>query len=251
MRVLSWAWLVVVLVASTHAAGCGDNPRPRPVDSDDGAFATLSALRYDYIRQASENLRRIDHTRIVETVQMDSDGDTSAAERFVVRYVGGEGSVLDSSIEGGFRSGAIARLFGPEPDHTPDTSTFVGIIPDDAAFMTARNREAFVYRLTRSDTLPAVEVTVRDPHSMETRFDRALLVYEPDSRQVVRIELNGEERSWLLESESASRLSLQRTDSATWIPERFSVDERRKVPLQRAYRVSKTEVYEPASQASD
>lgn len=206
----------------------------------DDAWSVIETMQRDAMQRAWKQLSERSMMRLVRT----SSQEAAASHR--VRYEAGRGTIVesDSSSRIGANS-ALARFADPDPLALPEASAV--LFSDDPPFLSARNREAYDYRLA-SDTLwlghRTRHVTVRArPETGARQSIRAVDLYvDAETDQLVGFYIVRADRAWLLDERSRHFVRLRPVGSA-WQPYLLDVSVQTKLPLQAERRARTTSVF--------
>lgn len=237
-----WTAVVIAAVCLSACARTQDPPvesTPAQITAGDSLARTAATLHLDSLRHAFRQLRAYAFTRRVETTQVGPGGNILARTVHLLRYeVPGQqraSEVQTLASTGSFDFG----LFGRRAE-TPGLGENVaaiadGLIPTDPPYLSARNRDNFIYR-SGPDTLiagmPAAVLIIRaapDAHEQRTRLAR--LYFDPQSRNVVALYLEQENPVFLFREHTTSYAQAIIDRSGAWLPDTTSVDTRVHLPL--------------------
>ncbi|MDX1421008.1 MAG: hypothetical protein R3181_13670, partial [Rubricoccaceae bacterium] len=168
-------------------AACADPPAPPPEEGDDEAFALLTRLDVSAIAEAYSRLDRYAYTAEVRLSAHDGAG-ARAASRTVERHPTDDGiaeRLVSSEGDEAMAQGwdATVRLVDPLP----------ALLPDEPAFLSARSREDYRYRL--ADTLlggarhRVVEAVLRPEAGGEQVIRRARFLLAPRTDRILGAEV--------------------------------------------------------------
>ena len=255
VRLLAYAGCALSLLLP---AGCGgaetdvsEGGRTSGAVTDverDSALALLSSLERDAFEGAFDALPRYAYTRHTRTEQLDADGEPIAAQERTVRHrterAGRARTVVAADSAGAFGRGLLGRLADADgrPADPPDVAPHV--IPEEPAYLSARNEEDFTFRLLPDTTLAdvrasGVEVRARATSDQSLRRLRLYLVEETP----VAVYLERADRSLLYREASRFAIELQPAPSGGWVPYRTDVRTRLKRLLRPAQRFATASTY--------
>lgn len=236
-RAVTISCLILVL------AGCAEDPPGTVVSTNDPTLSVLQALRYDYVESAFSNVPLISHTRMIETVSFDAAGDTLAHERVRIDVENGTPVVGASAQTGSFRRSLIGRALAPNPRYLPDSSLVLSVLPQDAPFLVPANRHAYEMTLSSTPAGQQAEVRLLDPDEVESDVHRTVLTFDSSSMQVIALEVERINDTFLEQSRSITRVELERR-SGGWMPATILIRKHRDAPLQRPYDFQKHVQYQ-------
>ena len=255
--------LFLLLVCLGLLGGCDKAPpsgspplEEQPAESAtgagrDAALALLASLDREAFRQAFERLAHYHYTRQVRTVQLNRQGELRAYLERTLRYNSrGEepaASVLEVDSSGTFAFGLLGRFaVGGEIDVERPTRLTERLLPEEPAYLSERNREAFLYSLEQGTTRAGRPVRIlvieaRPGEGDEQTIRRVRLYVERQSRQLVALYLERADQDIFFSERSRLYAETKPTsDGAYWLPSRTRFHAQLDLPLQppRAFRTS-------------
>lgn len=214
----------------------------------DSALALLSLLGQDAFEEAFGALPHYAYTRRTRTEQRSADRTLVAARERTVRYQTQDArrvrTVVAADSAGAFERGLLGRLASEDAAPSDPSDVAPYIIPEDPAYLSARNQEDFTYHLL-PDTVIAgvrasvVEVRARPSSSQSLRRLRLYL----DGRTPIAVHLERADQSLLYREQSRFELEMQPAPSGGWVPHRTDVRTRLKRLLRPAQRFITTSTY--------
>lgn len=139
------------VVLAMLAAGCGGDAPPPPPSASSEAGALIDALDPAAFRAAFAPDRLAAFTRTTRTAEWDADGEAAVFEQ-VSRVEDGVERILSADTTGRFSD---ALFGGVAPDaRAGRRNAAEDVLPEDAAFLSPRNRDAY-QRTLRADTVLA------------------------------------------------------------------------------------------------
>ena len=197
----------------------------------DAALALLGSLKQEAFRQAFDRLARYHYTRQVRTVQLDHQGELLAYLERTLRYNarGGEPvvEVLKADSAGTFAFGLLGRFaVDREMDIDRPLPLTKRLLPEEPAYLSTRNREAFLYRLEQGTTRAGRPVRIlvieaRPGEGDEQAIRRVRLYVERQSRQLVALYLERADRDMFFSERSRLYAETKPApEGSHWLPSR-------------------------------
>lgn len=136
------------------SAACGTGAERTPVVPAAGPWETIDSLDTRAFREAWSRPATLDHERTIRVEELDASDEVLAFREITVRFLAADSVTIavraDSSGAFGFGMfDGLARGRSGTPD-PPDPSPYV--MPEDASFMSARNREKYAIRIGSDST---------------------------------------------------------------------------------------------------
>jgi hypothetical protein len=217
------------------AASIGE---PSSVERD-SALSVLASMRRTAFDSAFDRLSEYAHTRRTRTVQIGASGEPTARRSQTVRYEAGgtSGTVVSQADSGGAFEAGPFDAFVSTPDPTAPLSNLAQqAFPDNPAYLSARTREAFRYRV-RDDAYrgePVSVVTVQARASGEGREQSvryAELTIHRDTGELLAARTVRAERILLFSEDSRLVVRLRLGPDGTWLPHESRFHARVDVPF--------------------
>ena len=239
------------------AAACGTAPRGSDEAADvpdpaarDSALAVLDGLDEAPFRAAFERLPELPHRRFQRTSQRDAEGHLRAVARRTFRFAPGNGlALVASDTSGAFDYGYLAA-FADADDAEPAAPTELldALLPEDPAYLAARTRSAFRYRL-RPDTVlwqrPArvVEIRAAPGEGDGQNIRRARLYLDAETGALVALSLSRRGRALFFGETTDLYAGLRPAEGGTWLPHQTHVRTRLDGPLRPPQRLETLTAY--------
>lgn len=244
LRLLSLLSAALLLVFSALSAGCGEKPSearqpfypasehafqervPSAQEaSRDSVLALLQSLRAEAIDTAFAQLTTLAFTRRVRTEQLDGDRVVASRTR-VQRYPGGGAAsptLLRRDSSGTFDFGFLERFVGPGAEQESAVARPPNVVPDDPAYLSPRNREAYTYRLLPDTTLSGrtvqvIDVQARPDAEEKPSIRHARFYVDRVSGRLVAVRLARAKRTLLFDEDSQFFMRLQPGPDGRWVP---------------------------------
>lgn len=231
-----------------HATAHGD------VSDADSTVELLQRVDDSALRAAFAEVANVPHTRYERTGQFDGAGRLLAYSERILQRDGDGFDVVEANASGAFDFGYARRFVAPtiEPADPADLPAYV--LPDDPAYASRRNMEAYRYEMTRDATLHGRSVRLL---RIEARPDlgdgqairRAHVYLEAEDDQIVGIYLERADRALWFREESVLFLSIDQLASGRSVPQHTRFESLVKLPFRPAQRFRRTTTYygfEPA-----
>ena len=236
--------------------GCGaDAPTSAPAPDvaagakRDSALALLALLTSDAFEEAFGALPRYAYTRHTRTEERSTDGRLVAAWERTVRFRTQDArrvrAVVAVDSVGAFRHGLLGRLANEEA-RAPDPSDVAPhIIPEEPAYLSARNREDFTFHLLPDTTIAGIQASVVEvrARSSSSQSLRRLRLYLA-GQVPLAVHLERADQSLLYRERSRFRIEMQPAPLGGWVPHRTDVQTRLKRLLRPAQRFATTSAYD-------
>ena len=223
--------LCLFLVPVGLLAGCGQATPPdgaSGLDDDDrgAALELLAAADTSALRQAFSRLHDYAFTRRLRTEQYGQDTVIAFAER-VLRYAAGDTNghvvrVQAADTSGAFHFGLLGTFVGDDAPSPHLTDPIPNLLPDEPAYASARNRDAYRYQLL-SDTLldgrtvQRLDIQARPGEGDAQTLRYARLYIDRATRVLVALYLEQARNTVLFREQSHLYAQVRYTDG-TWLP---------------------------------
>ncbi len=221
---------------------------PAPGDSAD-VFVQLTAVKFDSMRAAFDRAAVLPLTIEVRSEQLGPDGEVIAIrQQSVVRSRTADSvsvSATTAGEQGAFRLGLLGKL-AAEPDFEHTGETLGSILPEDAAYLSPRSRENFIYALLPDTTVNGAVVSGIEVHADQEASEQPLrlarIYFDPVTRQAVRYELTRRKPDFLFRERTHALVEIAAQAGRGNLPARTLAETAIKLPLTgtRRFRVSKT-----------
>lgn len=242
--------LLVVLLALGGLGCATEPPTPQLLGPDDALFtaseterraalAVLDSLQQGVITTAFDRLPGYAFSHRVHAAQRTPDGALTAQRTEVLRFPPSDSASrplrvrLDSA--GAFDAGWMGGFSSAPSEQPVNRAQYV--LPDDAAYLAPRTREAFRYRLRPDTALGGRRVRVVEVRAQpgELGADRAVrharLFVEPATYELVGLYLVRADASLLFREDSRAFTALHPAPDSGWVPGRTTLDVRLKIPF--------------------
>lgn len=190
----------------------------------DSALAALDRMQRTAFDSSFTRLSRYAFTRTLRTEQLTPSGAVAALRTLTLRAHPDSGTTLVAADSiGAFQDGLFDR-FASASDPAALPGALAGyVLEDKPAYLAARTREAFSYRL-HPDTLDGAPVRVVTVDARPTgegadqSIRRAVLTMTRDAHELVALSMVRAERSLLFREDSHFVVRLRRTPDGVWLP---------------------------------
>lgn len=238
------------------AGACGTAPRgsedvavPDPA-ARDSALAVLDGLDEAPFRTAFERLPERPHARYQRTAQRDAEGHLQAMIRRTFGYTPGRGlALLAADTSGAFDYGYLAGFADADATEPAAPGELLdALLPEDPAYLAARTRSAFRYRL-RPDTVlwqrPArvVEIRAAPGEGDGQNIRGARLYLDAETGALVALALSRRGRALFFSETTDLFASLRPAPDGTWRPHLTHVRTRLDGPLRPPQRLETVTTY--------
>jgi hypothetical protein len=252
-----------VLVVSLSA--CADRQAPAlrtPAEAATADSAVALLVRADdaALRQAFENVSSLRHARYMRTDQFDEGGLRLAYQEHVVHFGEGDaggrgGELVQEDSSGMFDFGYARRFVSRAPDPVDPAGLPGYILPDDPAYATQRDMEAYRYHIIGDTTLHGRAVRLVRASALPGTGDdqairRAHVYLEERTDRIVGIYIERIERALWLREESALFASVERLPSGSWVPKQTRFETLIKLPFRPSQRFRSSTSYYSFERAS-
>ena len=262
-RMRSYAPLAAVCL--TILSGCtgteepGASPEarneaaPAAVSADpDSVFAFLSSIDQGTLRAAFGRLDQLDFTRYSRTEQFDADDHLIAFDERVIRHEGPPGNrrfvTIDSDSAGTFDFGYFSRFVSDDVEAYDPLNLPDHVIPDDPAYLSPRNQEAYLYRWL-PDTLmlgaPArvLEIRAHPTEGDEQNIRRVKLYVDRRRNALTAVDLERTDLALWYREESRYYVQVRPMVGGTWLPHSTRFETRVRVPFRPTHRFRTVATY--------
>ena len=216
----------------------------------DSVLALLDVLDAETFTAAFDALPRYAYTRETRTEQRRSDSSLVAAYEQDVRVQSQNGrrtrTVTAADSAGTFGRALLSGFARSDSGAVDPPSVAPYMIPDDPAYLSARNQEDFTYHRLPDTTIgqvPAWVVEVRAAPSSNQSLRRLRLAIDPATRKPVAVHLERADQSLLYREQSRFDLEMQAAPSGDRLPHRTRVQASLKRLLRPAQHFATTSTY--------
>ena len=252
-------------VCLTLVIGCTTTDEPSPsseridgaalaADSadPDSVFTFLSAVDQQTLRLAFERLDQVDFTRYSRTEQLDADGRLIAFVERLVRHEGLPGNrrfvTVDRDSAGAFDFGYFSRFVSEDIESYDPVDLPRHVIPEDPAYLSPRNQEAYVYRWL-PDTLMldaaarVLEIRAHPTAGDEQNLRRVRLYVDRRGDRLVAVDLERADLALWYREESRFFVHVRPMDDGGWLPHSTRFETRIRVPFRPTQRFRTVATY--------
>lgn len=265
--------LCLLLLAGCAASGCAKNEKARSADAksttgsmspsaqdpsaqdpstQDSIFAFLAMIDQEAFRSSFEHLDEKTFTRYTRTEQFDENDLLLAFEERVIRHSGPPArrnfDLVDQDSGGVFDYGYL-RSFVSDSELSRDPMDFAHrIVPEDPAYMSPRNRDAYVYR-SLPDTLMGdvsarvIEIRARPQVGDGQNVRYVRLYVDRNSNRLIAMYLERVDRAMWYREESIFCVHLRRMPGTSWLPYNTRFETRITVPFRPTQRFRTASTY--------
>lgn len=265
------ASLCLLLVGVWASSGCAKNQASRDSDGgsaastatsstipaldssvQDSIFAYLTSIDQAAFTNSFDQLDEKTFTRYTRTEQFDGENFLIAFEERVIRHSGSatrrEFDLIDHDSAGVFDYGYLRR-FVSDSEISQDPMDFARrIVPEDPAYMSPRNRDAYAYR-PLPDTLMgdvsarAIEIRAR-PELGDGQSIRLVRLYvDRDLDRLIAMYVERIDQAMWYREESLFYLHIRGTSDDRWMPYNTRFETRITIPFRSAQRFRTASTY--------
>lgn len=220
--------------------------------TQDSIFALLAMIDQEAFRSSFERLDEKTFTRYTRTEQFDDEGVLLAFDERVIRHSGPSTmrrfDLIDRDSAGVFDYGYL-RPFISDFEPSRDPMDFARrIVPDDPAYMSSRNRDAYAYGLLPDTLMGDVDARVIEirarPQVGDSQNVRYVRLYmDRNSRRLIAMYLERIDRAMWYREESIFYVHVRRMPNASWVPYNTRFETRITVPFRPAQRFRTASTY--------
>lgn len=218
----------------------------------DSIVSFIGSLDQDAIKEAFQRLDSREFTRYTRTEQFDRDDYLIAFEERLMRHSGPESTrqfmILDRDSAGTFDYGYFSRFVSQTVESQDPTDLAKHIIPEDPAYLSPRNREAYIYR-SLADTLMwdmtarVIEVRARPEEGDGQNIRRVRLYIDRGSNRLIAIYLERIDLAMWYREESQFYVHIRPDPSGSWVPYNTRFETRIGVPFRPTQRFRTVSTY--------
>jgi hypothetical protein len=195
--------------------------------TQDSIFAFLAMIDQEAFRGSFEYLNEKTFTRYTRSEQFDDNDVLLAFEERVIRHsgppTGRNYDLVDQDSAGVFDYGYL-RPFVSDVEPSRDPMDFARrIVPDDPAYMSARNRDAYVYR-SLPDTVMGdvsarvIEIRARPQVGDSQNVRNVRLYVDRNSSRLIAMYLERIDRAMWYREESIFYVHVRMMPDTSWMP---------------------------------
>ncbi|MEX0746403.1 MAG: hypothetical protein WD275_00290 [Rhodothermales bacterium] len=224
------------------------NPFAQANTERDSLFTFLESIDQETFTRAFSRLSDRSYTRYTRTEQFDEEDYLIAFEERVLRHGEGKVDLVEHDSAGTFDYGYFSRFVSETGDTYDPTDLARHIVPDDPAYMSARNREAYVYR-SLSDTLMwdmvarVIEVRARPEEGDGQNIRRVRLYIERGSNKLIAMYVERIDLALWFREESRFYVHVRPTSAGEWVPYNTRFETLIRVPFRSAQRFRTVSTY--------
>jgi hypothetical protein len=226
--------------------GADDAVFTASAEEREAALFVLDSLQQTVIRASFDRLAEYAFTQRLRIERRAPDGSVTGFREQVRRFSPPDSAQRPISLRvdssGGFDGDWLGNLLPASGDTLINRAQYV--LPDDAAYLAPRTREAFRYRLRPDTSLGDRTVRVVEIHAQpgEAGADRAIrharLFVEPDTYELVGLYLVRADVSLLFREDSRAAVYLQPAPDGSWVPSMTQLEARLKIPFRTAQHIA-------------
>lgn len=219
--------------------GAGDAVFTASAEERGAALAVLDSLQQTAIRASFDRLAGYAFTQHLRIERRAPDGSVTGFREQVRRFPPPDSAQRPLSLRvdssGAFDGDWLGNLLPASGDTLINRAQYV--LPDEAAYLAPRTREAFRYRLRPDTSLGGRTVRVVEVHAQpgDPGADRAIrharLFVEPGTYELVGLYLVRADASLLFREDSRAAVYLQPAPDGSWVPAMTQLEARLKIPF--------------------
>lgn len=215
------------------------NPYQQASTERDSIFTALNAINQDPFRNAFTALEQQAFTRYTRTEQFDKEDFLVAYQEHIIRHEheGGARTYATQSMDsaGTFDYGYFSRFVSETvtTQDPPDLTRYV--VPEDPAYLSERNRDAYVYRFL-PDTLMwdmvarVIEIRARPADGDGQNIRRVRLYVDRGTQTLIAMYMERIDLAMLFREESRFYVHI-RPEGDHWVPYNTRFESRISVPF--------------------
>jgi hypothetical protein len=216
------------------------NPYQQTSAERDSILTALSEIDQSAFLGAFQQLAHHDFTRYTRTEQFDREDYLIAFQEHIVRHEMRRGQrayvtmAMDSA--GAFDYGYFSRFVSENVTSQDPPDLTRHIVPEDPAYLSVRNRDAYIYRLL-PDTLMwdmvarVIEVRAKPADGDGQNIRRVRLYVDRGSQQLIAMYMERIDLAMLFREESRFYVHTRPTPEGTWVPYNTRFESRISVPF--------------------
>lgn len=225
-------------------SGCAAEHPAVPRDESvlaDSIVALLGRIDTEDMKRSFEPLSELSFTRYERTEQFDAAGNRLAFEERQVARDGRALRVMDRDSSGAFDFGYVRPFASKAGERAPPSNLPAYVVPDDPAYASPRNMEAYAYEPVADTTLHGREVRIVRIRARPGVGDgqpirRAHLYLDAETDRLVGIYMERVDAALWFREESLLFLSIDQLDSGEWVPRQTRFETFIKLPFRPAQR---------------
>lgn len=239
---IRYLFAVAVLLCLVALGGCAEeapevpgqpfyptsaNPFQQTPAERDSVVALLQAVDQEPFREAFARLDAKAFTRYTRVEQFDDEDFLVAYEEHVLRHLTREGertfTVLDTDSAGTFNFGYFSSFVSENVEMQDPPDLTAHLLPEDPPYLSARNREAYVYRLL-PDTLmwdhmaQVIEVRARPVEGDGQNIRLVRLYVDRDTDALIGVYMERIDLALLFREESRFYAHVRPFAPGEWVP---------------------------------
>ncbi len=218
----------------------------------DSLFSFLVAVDRETFDKAFGRLDERDFTRYTRTEQFDDEEYLVAFEEQVTRHQGSPSNrrfvTLERDSAGAFDFGYFSRFVSQTVATYDPTNLAQYIIPDDPAYLSARNQDAYHYRALPDTvmwdmTARVIEVRARPEEGDGQNIRRVRLYVDKGTNRLIAIYLERIDLAMWYREESQFYVHVRPAPNGSWIPYNTRFETKIGVPFRPTQRFRTVSTY--------
>lgn len=218
----------------------------------DSIFSFIETIDQEAFKKAFAGLDQRSFTRYTRTEQFDDEEYLIAFEEQVTRHQGPPSNrdfvTLERDSAGTFDYGYFSRFVSQTVETYDPTDLAQYIIPDDPAYLSARNREAYSYRslpdtLMWDVTARVIEVRARPEEGDGHNIRRVRLYVDRGSKRLIAIYLERIDLAMWYREESQFYVHIRPAPNGSWVPYNTRFETKIGVPFRPTQRFRTVSTY--------
>ena len=224
------------------------NPYAQAQTERDSVFSYIGTIDQDAFLNAFSKLKDQTFTRYTRTEQFDQDDFLLAFEERVLRHTPNGSEVVEEDSAGSFDYGYFSRFVSQTVDSYDPSNLARHIVPEDPAYMSPRNREAYVYRAL-PDTLMwdmvarVIEVRARPEDGDGQNIRRVRLYVDRGTNRLIAMYLERIDLALWFREESRFYVHVRPSPSGAWVPYNTRFETLIRVPFRSNQRFRTVSTY--------
>jgi hypothetical protein len=219
------------------------NPYLQNSAERDSIFSVLRTINQEHFRYAFDRLATRNFTRYTRIEQFDRDDYLIAYDEHVVRHGTSGGArtfeVLDVDSAGDFDYGYFSRFVSETIPMQDPPNLAAYILPDEPAYLSERNRDAYLYRFL-ADTLmwdvvaQVVEIRAKPKDGDGQNVRRVRFYIDRSSKALIGMHMERIDLAMFFREESRFYVHIRRSPDGSWVPYNTRFETRIRVPFRPA-----------------
>ncbi len=218
----------------------------------DSLLLFISEVDQEAFSRAFAGLDRREFTRYTRTEQFDEDDYLIAYEERVTRHQGRPEArsfiTLQQDSAGTFDFGYFRRFVSQEAASLDPTDLAQHVVPDDPAYLSARHRDAYRYRILPDtvmwdETARVIEIRARPDEGDDQNIRRARLYVDRASNRLIAIYIERIDRAVWYREESRFYIHIRPAPDGSWVPYNTRFETRIGVPFRPTQRFRTVSTY--------